>query len=264
LGHAGTMTTAMKGIEAAQATDVGKVRRFNEDRSLIQFRQGDLVVAVADGVGGEHGGDVASEAAVRSLPDAYFSQPGRDIGRALSAAIRGVNDAVLGAAEQRGFKGAATTLVAAAVRGRRIAIANLGDSRAYMLRGARIRQVTTDHSGSQARSITRFAGDPRGVNPDVFLEDLRPGDRLLLCSDGVTVHLSDRELVPLLRDGDAERAAQRIIRAAVERGGKDNATAVVVAAAESEFSYERAVLWGIIGLGVAAIVTTFVAMLVGD
>jgi serine/threonine protein phosphatase PrpC len=250
----------MKGVEAAQATDAGKVRRYNEDRSLIDARNGDLIVAVADGVGGEHGGDVASEAVVRTLGEAYFAQPRREIGKALASALASVNDAVLGVANQRGLKGAATTVVAAAVHGRRVAIANLGDSRAYLLRGSRIRQVTTDHSGSQPRSITRFAGDPRGVQPDVFMEDLRPGDRLLLCSDGVTVHLDERELAPLLREGDAERAAHRIVKTAVERGGKDNATAVVVVAAPSAFPADRAILWGIVVLAITAIITTIVAM----
>src|SRR5919199_1198154 len=176
----------MKPHEAGAATHVGKVRDHNEDRSLVERRQEQLVVAVADGVGGVRGGDVASEAALAELAKVYFERGGNDVANDLVAAMKAANTAVLGAAEERGLKGASTTLVAAAIKGRRVAIGNLGDSRAYVLHNGSLRQVTKDHTGSVNRSITRFAGDPRGANPDVFVERLRPGDRLLLCSDGVT------------------------------------------------------------------------------
>lgn len=245
---------------AAAATDIGSVRQYNEDRSLVEYHHGDLVVAVADGVGGEHGGDVASEAAVNALAQAYLAQPRRDLGRALAAAMRTVNDAVLGAAGKRGVTGAATTLVAAAIRGRRVAIANLGDSRAYLLRRDLLRQVTTNHSGAARRSITRFAGDPRGVQPDVFLEDLWPGDRLLLCSDGVTIHLGEQDLVPLLREGDAENAARQIVRAAVAAGGEDNATAVVVVSAPLMLRWDFVILWAVVGAAILAVATTLLVL----
>ncbi len=254
----------VQGVDAGQASDLGKIRQQNEDRALVARRGPVLVVAVADGVGGEHGGAIASEAAVQKLSEAYFAQRERDIGKALASAVRAVNDAVLGAADARSLPGAATTLVAAAVRGRRVAIANLGDSRAYVLRANALRQVTTDHSGSQARSITRFAGDPRGVQPDVFLEDLRGGDRLLLCSDGVTVHLSDGDLVPLLRGGTAEEAARRIVQAAVERGGTDNATAVVVAVPRGTPLWLRVLAWLVIAVAAFAVVAEAFLIYAGD
>ncbi len=246
----------MNGHEAASATDIGRVRKHNEDRSLVEYRDGVLVVAVADGVGGEHGGDVASEAAVTELARAYFATRRRDIGKNLAEALASVNDAVLGAAADRDLRGASTTVVAAAIEGRRAVIANLGDSRAYLMRGGLLRQLTTDHAGPSARSITRFAGDPRGVRPDVFAARLRPGDRLLLCSDGVTIHLSESDIVPLLGRGDAETAAKRLVRAAVERGGRDNATAVVVVAAPSEFQWDIVALAATIVLAVIALVST--------
>ena len=246
----------MRGHQAAAATDVGKVREHNEDRWLVDRRHGVLVVAVADGVGGAHGGDVASEAAVNELARAYFERADRDPGRNLADAMKAANAAVLGAAESKGLRGAATTVVAAAIKGRRAAIANLGDSRAYLLRHAAIRQVTTDHTGAQSRSITRFAGDPRGVRPDVFSEDLGPGDRLLLCSDGVTIHLPEQDLASLLADGDAEFAARRIVMEAVARGGRDNATAVVVVAAPRIIRGDLVALWTTVVLAIAAIMTT--------
>jgi protein phosphatase len=123
----------------------------------------------------------------------------------------------------------ATTLVAAAIRGREAAVANLGDSRAYLVRGSQIRQVTADHSGARASSITRFLGDPRGVQPDIFVETLQPGDRVVLCSDGLTRHVSDAEIAGAMTSSTA-RAADSLISLARSRGGEDNVTVIVFAA----------------------------------
>ena len=245
----------MSEYQAAGSTDVGKVRDHNEDRYIIDRREGVLVVAVADGVGGTAGGELASEAAVLELANA-FKHGRRDLGKGLAEALGKANDAVLGVQRQHALAGAATTVVAAAIRGQRLAIANLGDSRAYVLRGGTLRQVTKDHTGSQTRSITRFAGDPRGVRPDVFIEELRPGDRLLLCSDGVTIHLSSAELVPILARGGAKDAAMAIVHAAVDQGGRDNATAVVVVAGPRALRWELIVLWTTVVLALGAIATT--------
>ncbi|MBM4435233.1 MAG: serine/threonine-protein phosphatase, partial [Chloroflexi bacterium] len=152
----------------------------------------------------------------------------RDSSAALAAAVRATNDAVLKATGEGGTPFAATTLVAAAVRGKQVAVANLGDSRAYVVRGGAARQVTTDHSGEQARSITRFVGDPRGVAPDVFIETLGPRDRLVLCSDGLTRHVAAEEIAALSR-GAPDRAARALVDLANERGGEDNVTVVVYA-----------------------------------
>lgn len=241
--------------QAAASSDIGKVRDQNEDRYVIDRRAGVLVAAVADGVGGTAGGELASEAAVQELANS-FKHGRRDLGKGLAEAVGKANQAVLGVQQKNALSGAATTVVAAAIRGRRLAIANLGDSRAYLLRGGKLRQLTTDHTGSQTRSITRFAGDPRGVRPDVFSENLHPGDRLLLCSDGVTIHLSSEELVPILSTGTAKDAAQAIVRAAVDRGGRDNATALVVIVGPRTIRWELVVLWTTVLLALGAIATT--------
>jgi protein phosphatase len=246
----------MKGHDAGAATDIGKVREHNEDRSLVERRRDTLIVAVADGVGGAQGGDVASEAAIAELVKAYFERGGKNPNKDLVEAMKAANTAVLGTAQEKGLKGAATTLVAAAIKGRRAAIGNLGDSRAYVLRKGVLRQITRDHTGSVNRSITRFAGDPRGANPDVFTERLAPGDRLLLCSDGVTIHLEPNDIVPLLANGDAEDSARSLVSEAVQRGGRDNATAVVVVAAPRQLRWDLLVLWTTFLLALAAIGST--------
>ena len=189
---------------------------------------GTLLIAVADGVGGGPGGEIAAGAAVETLADRFFEAPeGLSLEVRLAEAIRDANTAVLRAAELSGKPQAASTLVAAAVRDDRAVIANLGDSRAYLVRDGAPRQVTEDHAASTAHGITRFVGDPRGVQPDVFVEDLRSGDRLVLCSDGLTRHVEPDEIAAHVAGLDVERAADELVKLANARGGEDNVTLVV-------------------------------------
>jgi len=117
--------------------------------------------------------------------------------------------------------------VAATVSGRRCAVANLGDSRAYLIRGGAARQVTEDHSGKMAHSITRFVGDPRGVAPDVFTESLQARDRLVLCSDGLTRHVHAEEIAQAAGATAPARAASALVDMANARGGEDNVTVLI-------------------------------------
>jgi len=173
---------------------------------------------------------MASAAAIEALAAGFFgASPGQPPADVLAAAIRGANDAVLGAASESGQKGAASTLVAAAIDGTSAVIGNLGDSRAYLLRDGEIRMVTADHAGDFQSSITRFVGDPRGVQPDVFVETLRPGDRLLLCSDGLTRHVPDADIASTVRQKDLGAAASALVDLAKSRGGEDNITVVLYA-----------------------------------
>src|SRR5260221_7730290 len=150
--------------DVAGRTDPGLVRERNEDRWLVRGYPGATLLAVADGVGGEDGGDIASTAAIEALESNFVAPSYRDVARSsLSVAVQAANTAVLAAGKHEGKPNAATTIVAAAIRGRQAAVANLGDSRAYLVRGTAIRQITTDHSRDRARSITRFLGDPRGA-----------------------------------------------------------------------------------------------------
>ena len=197
---------------------------------------GTTLLAVADGVGGAEGGEIASTAAVAGLGSAFIGPSYRESSRsALSVAVQAANAAVLAAADREHLPTAATTLVAAAIRGYHAVIANLGDSRAYLVRGTSVRQITTDHSGGPANSITRFAGDRRGVQPDIFMETLQAGDRIVLCSDGLTRHVSDAEICAAVADGPAT-AADGLIALARSRGGEDNVTVVVYAAGKPAVS----------------------------
>ena len=189
-----------------------------------------VLLVVADGVGGAPGGEVAADAAVNELAQRFFSAgDGRAIEDRLIEGIRDANTAVLKAGESSGFPGAATTLVAAVVQGARVVVANLGDSRAYLVRAGEARQLTDDHHGAFPGGITRFLGDPRGVQPDIFVETLQPADRLILCSDGLTRHVQDAEIAAAMRD-DPARAADALVALARSRGGEDNVTVIVYAA----------------------------------
>lgn len=201
------------------------------------------LLAIADGVGGAPGGEVAADAAVNELARRFFAQgDARAIEDRIADAMRDANTAVLRAAESSGFPSAATTIVAAVVQGSRVVVANLGDSRAYLVRAGAARQLTDDHDSAVPGGITRFAGDPRGVQPDVFVEELRSGDRLVLCSDGLTRHVSDDEIgkvtsgalralqmtsAPSRPAGDLDAAADTLVSLANERGGEDNTTVIV-------------------------------------
>lgn len=214
--------------DLAAITDRGRVRQDNQDRYLVRRANGTMLFAVADGVGGGEGGEVASAAAVDALAGG-FETAVSDMPRALAAAVRSANDAVVRVTAERGHDMAASTLVAAAVRGRTLAVANLGDSRAYLVRGHSARQITADHSGPLANSITRFVGDPRGADPDVFVETLRGRDRVVLCSDGLTKLVEADEIAATAGGASPERAAHALVELANQRGGIDNVTVVVYA-----------------------------------
>lgn len=204
------------------------MREENQDRFVARRSGGVTLMAVADGVAGEAGGDVASAAAVEALSRS-FEFGTRDAAAGLASAVRAANDAVLRAAAEQGHPTAASTLVAAAVRDRRLAVANLGDSRAYLIRDGSARQITSDHAGAVPNSITRFVGDPRGVAPDVFVEVMRPRDRVVLCSDGLTRHVAPEEIATRVGAAPPERAARSLVELANARGGEDNVTVVVYA-----------------------------------
>src|SRR5438094_440451 len=176
------------------------------------------------------GGEVAASAAVDELAARFFAAPrAQPLAERLGDAVREANTAVLRAADTSGNASAASTLVAAAVAKGQAVIANLGDSRAYLVRDGASRQVTEDHSGIPAHGITRFVGDPRGVQADVYVEELRPGDRRVLCSDGLTRHVEPEEIALVVGTSgdDLDSAAQRLVELANSRGGEDNVTVIV-------------------------------------
>ena len=233
-------------------TDVGRVRDVNEDDLLAA----PPVFAVADGMGGHDGGDLASRTVVEELRrlagDGYDrAAAAAPLVEALARAQQRIADYAAGRRAE-GFRSSpGTTAVAAllveAEAGPAWLVANLGDSRCYRLAHGVLEQVSVDHSlvqqlvdaGQISRSeaahhperhvVTRALGGPGTPRPDLFVVPLEEAPRLLLCTDGVNGMIDDALLAAVLRDvDDPEEAAERLVDEALHAGGRDNATAVVV------------------------------------
>lgn len=233
----------------AARTDVGVVRSGNEDNYLMLSDRG--IFIVADGMGGHAAGEVASEMAVQITSEEIGSLRGlndAEAGERMRTAIRTANDAIfertLQEHDKRGMGTTATVLVL--LPGRYL-IGQVGDSRAYLLRGGHLLQLTKDHSyvqeqvdaglltPEQARIhpysnvITRCVGASVDVMPDIYFGSLQAGDVILLASDGLTGMLEDEQLARIIgSDGGPQAWVDRLIAEANRRGGLDNITAIVV------------------------------------
>lgn len=242
-------------IVAATQTDIGRVRPVNEDvvvysrpASFREFQKRGAVALVADGMGGARGGNIASEIASTVIPEFYHSnrdEPGTALRKALLAANREIYRK---SRKDRSLTGMGATCVVLAVTPSFAWAAWVGDSRLYLVRDNQIFQMTEDHSlvnemvhrglltAEQAAShedrnvVTRALGSHPKVDPSVWDRPypVRIGDRFLLCSDGVHDPLNSAEILEIVRDGAVENAAARLLAAANERGGHDNASVVLL------------------------------------
>lgn len=232
-------------LRAGGATHAGQVRTGNEDAQLVADADG--LWAVADGMGGHRGGEVASRLAVQALREAYVAGEQSEGGLAEAAAA--ANAAVVAAGEEDpDLRGMGTTLVAVArTADDEIAYVNVGDSRIYLLRDGELQRLTIDHSlveelvqegaltPEEARThprrnvVTRAIGMGPVVPVDAATIVPYTGDRFLLCSDGLTSEVEeDRIAATLRRIADPGEAANELVRLANEAGGRDNVTVVVV------------------------------------
>lgn len=236
---------------ASGKSDIGKVRETNEDQYVIDEEVG--FFAVADGMGGHAAGEIASDLAIQSVSDAMRKAAqagdGREARRliedAVMAANRKICDSIAAHDDRRGM---GTTMVILLAIGDKVVIGHVGDSRVYLLRDGRLRQLTSDHSWvneqvklgvlSQQEAhrhpmrnvVTRALGSRGDVKPDLAEENLQSGDAFLLCSDGLNVMLTDDLICETLlaHKDDPEGACRELIRAANDRGGEDNTTVVVL------------------------------------
>lgn len=241
-------------LDVAQLTDVGRKREHNEDNMayvipkdpVAMMHKGALFI-VADGMGGHAAGEVASEIAVDTVSNAYYQDDNDDVPTTLLNSIRRANAAIhQRAAENMLRSGMGTTCVATVLRGNVAYIANVGDSRAYLVRKARMRQVSQDHSWvaeqvragllteEQARThaqrnvITRSLGTQTDVEIDIFREVLEEGDTLVLCSDGLSGFISEEDLLRTIDQFVPQESVYHLVERANENGGGDNITAIVV------------------------------------
>lgn len=211
-------------MQLAYRTEVGHVRRRNEDALLARPERG--VVAVADGLGGHAAGDVASLTAVRCLDEAPLSADSTV--EEMLAATEAAHQAVVAAAAEPECHGMGTTLVLAVLSEDSARVLHVGDSRAYQLdpEGG-LRQLTQDHS--MQGYLTQALGLDREVVPDVGEVDCPAGSRLLLCTDGLTNMVADGSIAELLGTGDPQAACDALVEAALAAGGVDNVTVLVAA-----------------------------------
>jgi serine/threonine protein phosphatase PrpC len=238
-------------IAAAALTDIGRVRTNNEDTFALDPDH--ALYLVCDGMGGMASGEVASELACTTVLNIFAAQsPGTPLEDRLTTAIQTANAAVYRAGHQAtdpGTRGMGTTLVAAAFTENQLLIANVGDSRAYILQQDSWQQITTDHSyineliqkGSirpdQANApelqrfaslITRAIGVHETVEPDLFTLDLLDGDLILLASDGLTRYLGPEDFSTLIDPTNLDTSCHRLIDAAKSLGGIDNITCLLL------------------------------------
>lgn len=235
----------MPSIRAAALTDIGRVRRENEDRFLLDEKA--LVFGVADGVGGLPGGAEAAQLAVEEISVAFHNAPS-DRPPDIEAAVQQANRMVAALGQEISpSMGIGTTLTIGCIRGGHLTIAHVGDSRCYGTHAREFARLTEDHSvENEARlrrargevvyyheanrnALTRCIGQPTAPEVDLITREIAPGDRYLFCTDGVTRMLPDPEIGQLLlRFDDPHLLLKEIVGLAVRRGGPDNATGVAV------------------------------------
>jgi serine/threonine protein phosphatase PrpC/CRP-like cAMP-binding protein len=251
-------------------TDVGRVRDANEDSFLVD-EQLDLFV-VADGMGGHAAGEVASSVAVHAFRDTLAAERelldrferaidarGReDVLRLMELGVQNACSAVYAEAEKDpGKRGMGTTLVALMLLGSRGFIAHVGDSRIYLVRDGSVHQLTQDHSLinellkrgrltpdqiskiNMKNAVTRAVGVYESVEADTLDFDVLPGDRFLLCSDGLTEYADEGEIQRTFREVPDDAIARTFVDYANESGGKDNVTALVVKVPDAASGLDR-------------------------
>ena len=239
---------ALRIVEQAGRTDVGRQRSANEDSLMVN----PPLFAVADGMGGAKAGEVASAVAVEAVEGA--TESGESTETELANIVRQANRRIYDlAVADESRRGMGTTLTLAKVHGDEVSLAHVGDSRAYRLRGGELEQLTRDHSlvaelersgqitpeaaehHPQRSIITRALGPEPDVEVDTYTLAGRDGDAFLICSDGLTSMISDDEVASILRSaGSLDEAADELVRAANQSGGKDNITVILFRLGEGE------------------------------
>ncbi len=234
-------------FRAATVSDVGLVRTNNEDSAYVSRR----LIALADGIGGMPAGELASDIVIRAMATLDRSAPkGRDPLAALRGAVDAANQQIRDASDlDEANDGMGTTVTAMLIAGDQVALLHVGDSRAYLLQDATLSQLTKDDTFVQSlvdqglltaaearshprRSIVTQAVQGLEYEPTLKIVPIRAGDRLLLCSDGLSDFVADEAIGQTLRsEPDPKACARRLVKLALDVGAPDNVTVVVADAA---------------------------------
>ncbi len=237
-------------MRATAVTDIGKTRAVNQDYVYTSVDSvGCLpnLFIVADGMGGHKAGDTASRFTVETVKRLISESEQTDAISVINQAVKDVNVLLIEkASETEEYYGMGTTLVMASIFDNVLKVANVGDSRLYVI-DDNITQITRDHSlveemvlagklsKSEARThekknvITRAIGGEEEVDPEMFSIDLKEGSKILMCSDGLTNMLEDSDILSIVkRYADIEEAARKLVDKANDNGGRDNISVIIV------------------------------------
>ncbi len=263
------LQSAAMPLDVWGATDKGRKREGNEDTIFphsgsdasrfepspqLLAHRGQLLI-VADGVGGAEGGAEASQWVTRVVVERYYDMTGPDLGENLRTAVEAANASLYQYNQSAGSGEAGCTTAAAVIHGNMLYVANVGDSRVYLLRDGQLTQLTRDHTLAQQKAdvgiisqeqvetdsgahvLTRSMGAVQTVQVDLFPPlQLTAGDVVLLCSDGLTDMLKNAEIARLIGNHPPKRAAERLIAAANQSGGVDNISTVIAQVGKSSAS----------------------------
>ncbi|MFC9893221.1 PP2C family protein-serine/threonine phosphatase [Nocardia sp. NPDC127579] len=245
-------------LRYAARSDRGLVRGNNEDSVYAGAR----LLALADGMGGHAAGEVASQLMIAALAHLDDDEPGTDLLGKLDRAIHEGNAAIADQVEEEPeLDGMGTTLTAILFAGSKLGLAHIGDSRAYLLRGGELAQITRDDTFVQSlvdegritpeqahthpqRSLIMRALTGNEIEPTLIMREARAGDRYLLCSDGLSDVVSDETIANTLREGNTDECADRLIELALRSGGPDNVTVVVADVIDLDYGQSHPIVAG--------------------
>lgn len=242
----------MTDLQCWTATNIGLIRDENQDRVDAREYSGRILAVVCDGMGGERSGSQASEIAVREFFDRFEAGYAPDLDAEgmrilLTSSVSAANSVIYTTArmDYKSF-GMGTTCVAAYAEAGWLSIVNVGDSRAYLVQGGEIRQLTNDHTvvnmllsqgkikreeaanHPQRNMLTRAVGVERVVRPDYYHIPVEEDFLLLLCSDGLSGYCTEAEILRVIREKTADDLPQALVELALEKGGRDNISLAVV------------------------------------
>ncbi|HLS78563.1 MAG TPA: protein phosphatase 2C domain-containing protein [Nocardia sp.] len=245
-------------LRYAARSDRGLVRGNNEDSVYAGAR----LLALADGMGGHAAGEVASQLMIAALAHLDDDEPGDDLLGKLDRAVREGNAAIADQVEEEPeLDGMGTTLTAILFAGKKLGLAHIGDSRAYLLRGDELSQITRDDTFVQSlvdegritaeqahthpqRSLIMRALTGNEIEPTLIMREARAGDRYLLCSDGLSDVVSDETIANTMREGTTDECADRLIELALRSGGPDNVTVVVADVIDLDYGQSHPIVAG--------------------
>lgn len=236
-------------MQAAGISHIGLVREKNEDKYIMDLQQ--KLFVICDGMGGHKGGKIASAMAAQVIERQYTSNDEQDRAAALNAAINAANQKIWQVgSDNPEYQEMGTTATAAVIEDERLIVAHVGDSSLFLLRDGQICKITTDHTlarqmvmdglldedevrtCSYNHILTRAVGVQENIEIDNYTEIIQPGDQIILCSDGLTDMLAEEEMLEIMNENkaaaDPEQLARALVDAALNKGGYDNITIIVL------------------------------------